>query len=129
MVVCTDVGDAAREVAEYLSGFSYLWSTERGLQDGIWEVLERSGFAVQRELALTRRDRPDFTVEVGGFRVVVEVKIAGPLNTVLRQLGRYAEHPDVKGIVLASGKRTLLAGVPPLLHGKPIALALTAGRL
>lgn len=121
-------GAGAISVAEYLSSFTYNWTTERELQEHVAGVLERR-FPTQREHALSRRDRPDFIVEIYGLTIAVEVKVAGAHNAVLRQLGRYAEHDGIAAIVLASGKRTLLAGVPRLIHTKPIALALLAGAL
>ncbi|MEB3023047.1 MULTISPECIES: hypothetical protein [Mycolicibacter] len=119
---------AATAVAEHLSSFNYNWMTERELQDHVATVLE-TRFPTRREHALSRRDRPDFLVESQGLTIAIEVKVAGAHNAVLRQLGRYAEHDGIAALVLASGKRTLLAGVPRQIHTKPIALALLAGAL
>lgn len=116
---------AALRVVDQLESFRYSWSSELELQDAIATALPP--FTVHRELSLSRRDRPDFIVEVDGARIAVEVKIKGSRNEVLRQLGRYAEHDDVAAVVLASGKRTLLAGIPAALHGKPVVVALLAG--
>ena len=119
---------AATLIAEHLSSFTYDWMTERELQDHVAAQLAPR-FTTHRERPLAPRDRPDFIVETSGITVAVEVKIAGAHNAVLRQLGRYAEHDRIAAVVLASGRRTLLAGIPPLLHSKPIAVALLAGAL
>lgn len=119
---------AAQLIADHLSSFTYDWMTERELQDHVAEILAPR-FCAQRERALSARDRPDFLVDIGGLTIAVEVKIAGAHNAVLRQLGRYAAHDEIAAIVLASGKRTLLAGVPSHLHSTPIAVALLAGAL
>lgn len=57
---------------------------------------------VSREHVLGPRDRPDFLID---GRIVVEVK--GPRHRapdVLRQLERYADHPRVEWIVLATSR-------------------------
>lgn len=119
---------AAQLLADHLSSFTYDWMTERELQDHVAAILAPR-YPAQRERALSARDRPDFLVDIGGLTIAVEVKIAGARNAVLRQLGRYAAHDEIAAIVLASGKRTLLAGIPSHLHSKPITVALLAGAL
>jgi hypothetical protein len=119
---------AARQIVECLGAQLYAWCDERELQDLVAQQLA-SSFQVCREKALSQRDRPDFLVTAGGFTVAVEIKVAGAANAVLRQLGRYAAHDAVSAVVLGSGRRTLLAGVPAVIHGKPIAVALLAGGL
>ena len=114
----------AERLATYLSGFDYRWSTELELQDAMWEVLKRrfpDEFpVVQREGQLSPQDRPDFIVDVGDTCVAVEVKVKGSRNSVLRQLARYAAHDEVDAVVLASGKRTLAAAMPLMIHDKPL---------
>ncbi|OBC11404.1 hypothetical protein A5784_34975 [Mycobacterium sp. 852013-50091_SCH5140682] len=111
--------EAAEAVAEYLSGFTYQWTSEVELQQAIWDVLPVR-FLAERERALSSRDRPDFMVNVHGLSVAIEVKVAGARNAVLRQLGRYAEHDTVDAIVLASGRRVLAAAIPEIIHTKPV---------
>ncbi|BCI84682.1 hypothetical protein MTY66_63070 (plasmid) [Mycolicibacterium sp. TY66] len=118
---------AAAAVADHLGRFTYRWTNEIELQQAIWDVLQ-SRFVADRERALSRRDRPDFIVDVDGVSVALEVKVAGARNAVLRQLGRYAEHDTVDAIVLASSRRVLAAGIPAAIHGKPV-LAIYLGGL
>ena len=79
-----------------------------------------SGWA--REVRLSAQDRPDFVVvadDAGAELIVVEVKKARAREAnTLRQLARYAAHPDVVAIVLASAKAMT---VPPEINGKPVA--------
>ncbi len=119
---------AARDLAAHLSSCLYEWTAERDLQDAVADRLGQR-YAVCRERALPGRDRPDFLVETTGFGVAVEVKVNGSRTAVLRQLGRYAAHREVGAVVLASGRRSLLAGMPAMIHGKPVAVALLAGGL
>ncbi|MEE3755241.1 hypothetical protein [Mycobacterium intracellulare] len=123
----TPGADAAAAVADHLGRFTYRWTSEIELQEAIWGVLQ-SRFVAERERALSRRDRPDFMVDVDGVAVALEVKVAGARNAVLRQLGRYAEHDTVDAIVLASSRRVLSAGIPAVIHRKPV-LAIYLGGL
>jgi hypothetical protein len=120
--------EAAQAVADHLCSFTYRWTTEAELQEAIWDVLPAK-FAADRERALSRRDRPDFIVDVDGLSVAIEVKVAGARSAVLRQLGRYAEHDQVDAIVLASGRRVLAAGIPEIIHAKPVLAIHLGGRL
>ena len=90
------------------------------------EVLRDAGFAVERERVLSSRDRIDFVVE---GCVGVEVKVKDSRARVIRQLGRYAEHPALGALVLASAQRELVAGIPDEVHGVPVRVAVLKGRL
>lgn len=111
--------DAALVVANDLSGFTYRWTTEAELQAAMHTVLVER-FHTDREKALSRRDRPDFLVNVGMFTVAIEVKVQASRSSVIRQLGRYAEHSSVDALLFASGRRTLVPAMPQEIHGKPL---------
>ena len=119
---------AAIEIAHHLERHTYRWTTERQLQDGIAEVLA-TRFDAHAEHALSQQDRPDFWVTVGGFHVAVEVKIRGARTPILQQLGRYAAHDSVDAVLLASGKRALLVGIPTEIHRTPVVITHTKGPL
>lgn len=119
---------AAIEIAHHLERHTYRWTTERQLQDGIAGVLA-TRFEVYAEYALSQQDRPDFWVAVRGYHVAVEVKIRGARTPILQQLGRYAAHNSVDAVLLASGKRALLVGIPAEIHGTPIVVTHTKGPL
>lgn len=103
-----------RLVCAALTGHSFRFSSERDLQDGIEQVLNRLSIANKREARLTNEERVDFLVG----RVAVEVKTAGNRVSVMRQLSRYAQCEDVDAIVLVTAKQTL--GCPASIGGKPI---------
>lgn len=115
----TTPADAALVVANDLAAFTYRWLTEADLQEAMHGVLVPR-FHTDREKALSRRDRPDFLVNVGMFTIAIEVKVKAPRNTVIRQLGRYAEHDTVDALVFASGRRVLVPTIPSEIHGKPV---------
>lgn len=99
---------------------------EKQVQNRIEKRLVAAELEFQREFRLDPRDRPgrersqdrpDFFV---GGCVAIEVKLKTPRTTVLRQLGRYAEHGQVKAIVLASTSFTTLQGMRVDIHEVPV---------
>lgn len=115
----TDPAGAAPDgldgLAALLGGYRYRFHSERDLQDGIERVLQARRITYRREQALSTPDRPDFLVG----DVAVEVKIKGALADLLRQIGRYASHASVGGI-LVIGTTIWLPRVPPILFDKPV---------
>ena len=103
------------EVASLIERSPGRWADEEQLQEHLDSVLAPAGF--EREV-VAGADRFDFAAE----GLVVEVKVAGSPATVLRQLLRYADRPDVEGLVLVSTKASLGA-VPAEMMGKPVAVA------
>lgn len=91
-------------------------STEKHLQAEIEEVLLKAGFPFEREKRLSDRDIPDFLI---ARSVVIECKIRDKSRKidVFKQLQRYAQHPCVGSIVLASN---MAMGLPPEINGKPV---------
>jgi hypothetical protein len=117
---------AAADVASRIANTDCEFSCEADLQAALHVTLA-SYYPVVREWRLSVRDRVDFLVSTGTARVAVEIKIQGARNPVLRQLGRYAAHDQVDALVLASTRRVLLHAMPPVVHGKPVAVALVGG--
>ena len=115
-------------IVEHLGSGVYDWIDERGLQDGVADRLAQR-FIVRREKALSARDRPDCLVTHYGYTVAIEAKVQGAHNAILGQLGRYAAHAEVDAVVLASRRRTLLAGVPTAIHPPPVAVVYLGGGL
>jgi hypothetical protein len=112
----------AADVVRALDTVRFSATTERRLQYGIAAVLE-SQFpgAFEREVALTMRDRPDFLNRADG--IVLEVKhgaSGGSVRDVFAQLQRYAEHPMVRTIVLATPSRRVATAIPPMVGGIPV---------
>lgn len=112
---------SAAKVAAILRGWDYLDNDEYALQEAVTEALRRAGMAPQREVPLTARDRID--VLVG--HIGVEVKVAGTVDTVRRQLRRYAICPNIDELVLVTTRvvhtRIHGVGVPlvvvPIMRG------------
>lgn len=106
-----------REIAELLGRGCFPLRRESDCQIKIDEHLRAGlpGVEVLREHRLSARDRPDWFID---GRIVVEAKVNGAVRSaIVRQLARYAEHDQVQGIVLATGKSILL---PPTVNGKPL---------
>jgi len=85
---------------------------EDDAQVRIGEVLTAAAIPFMREHRLTPADRPDFWLD----GLVIEVKLRAVRMAVLRQLVRYAIHPDTKAILLVTGTAM---GLPPEIEGKP----------
>lgn len=101
-------------------------STEKHLQSGVEQALTKVSICFEREKRLSDRDIPDFFVKGG---VVIECKMRNKARKidVYKQLCRYAGHPEVTAIVLASN---ISMGLPPEINGKPVyAASLSRGWL
>lgn len=105
---------SAAEVRLVLEAGRYDLTDEYAAQAGIEAdmVAVFGAEAVSREHRLGAADRPDFLV---AGTIVVEVKHfrSRPAST-LRQLARYAAYPEVKAIILATGRAM---NCPTLLNG------------
>lgn len=107
-------------VADVLSIMPLRIATEAVLQADIDALLRRmDGAAVEREVALSTKDRIDFLVGDRLVTVGIEVKIGGSFADVTRQLYRYAEHDRIDGLLLVTSKRALIK-VPEAISGKPV---------
>jgi len=113
---------ALDQVSSAIRGHRFRYSDEEDLQEGIAAVLTAAGLDVQREVILDERDRIDLLVGSVG----IEVKVAGSAEDALRQLVRYAQHPEIEQLVLVTSQYQRL---PKVAGGKPlttISLALAA---
>ena len=110
------VPSTAAAVVRLLERYQLDLSTEKHLQAGVEAAFIESGQVFEREKRLSARDIPDFLVEGG---IVVECKLRGKSRKidVYQQLLRYATHPDVSAIVLASNS---VMGLPAEINGKPV---------
>ncbi|HZZ20079.1 MAG TPA: hypothetical protein VFE25_11945 [Opitutaceae bacterium] len=89
-------------------------SDEKRAQDDIADVLTQAGISFGREVRLSAADIVDFAA--GGL--VIEVKLHGARKKkVYRQLCRYARHPSVSALMLAS---SLSMGLPAVIEGKDV---------
>jgi ABC-type uncharacterized transport system substrate-binding protein len=122
MIDLHDPEGFAHTLAALLSGHRYRYSSETDLQAAIAKLLDRAGIDYRREFRLCELDRPDFMVG----DVAIEVKIDGSLASVVRQIARYAEHDEVRAIVLVS-TRAVHRSIPATFNGKPVVLASLLG--
>jgi hypothetical protein len=113
------------QVATALRRGRYRRGTEAILQQDIADLLTNlvgiSGF--KKEAKIGERERIDFLVSGG---IGIEAKLKWPARKIYRQLERYAECPDITGLILISGTAM---GCPDSLNGKPVyfvSLGLTA---
>lgn len=100
-------------------------TVESAVQEGVANVLSWGETAYEREVRLSDADRIDFLLADG---TGIEVKVAGSLPALLRQLQRYAQHDRVRALLVVT-TRTRLMALPEMLSGKPVAVAslLTGG--
>ena len=99
-----------------IAAFGYNFSTEEEFQTGLAKALASGGVEFRREVILSKRDRIDFMLDGG---VGIEVKIDGSISALTRQIFRYAELPEINGLlVVVSANR--LANLPTEINGKPI---------
>jgi hypothetical protein len=106
----------AVDIVRLLELYQFDLSTEKHLQAAVESAFLESGIVFEREKRLSPRDIPDFLVDGG---VVVECKLRGKSRKidVYQQLMRYAAHPEVTAIVLASNS---VMGLPEEIDRKPL---------
>lgn len=108
----------ATDVVRLLQRGRFDLSSEKQLQAGIQDVFISAGLPFKREYRLTAKEIPDFFVHDA---IAIECKVKGAKKMdIYRQLCRYADHPDVKILVLASN---VSMGLPPDINQKPVLVA------
>lgn len=110
-----DASAIAVRLVRLIEGHRLDLSTEKRLQADLADALERAGIPFEREKHLSDRDIPDFLVD-GGVAIECKMRGARKMN-IYRQLYRYAEHPEVRAIIMASN---VSMGLPPAINGKPV---------
>lgn len=113
------------ELLKTILGYSYPYGTELDLQNAVQDVLKDAGYCFRREHAIGQ-DRIDFLVNADGQSIALECKIAGGPSSVLEQLLRYADQPDVDGILLLTSRHTHRFNCNTL-NDKPFLIAWIAG--
>lgn len=100
------------ELTELLRATRIDLSNEKRAQAAVEQILKKAGIAFDREVRLTESDIVDFMVgDIG-----IELKLRGARKKeVYRQLRRYARHPRVGSLILASN---LSMGLPAQIEGK-----------
>lgn len=119
------------KVAEVFETRRFRFTDENELQEGLHTALGEDGHRFLREVILSPRDRIDLLeagVNLPGGAIGIEVKIAGTLGEISRQLARYAEQPRIGALILVTAKmqHTGLRAAQ-LTHGKPFRLVYVGG--
>lgn len=113
-----DTCSPSERVLHALAAGSFAYTDETSLQVEITTRLWYFNVAHRVEMRLDERNRIDFLTDDG---VGIEVKVAGSLDAVTRQLTRYAAAPEVRALVLVTTIAKHRA-VPTELGGKPVHL-------
>lgn len=106
-----------RRVATELTRYTYRFSDEKMLHDGIAAVLRGIGVDFMQELEADARNRFDFFI-VGG--VVIEAKIGGSFGAACHQCDRYMQLETVEAVALVTSKKW--PTVATRLRDKPFAV-------
>ncbi len=107
----------AEALVDFIETLRVPLTNERAAQTALADALNAA--PEEREVWLAEKDRIDFLLEHGlGIEMKLRRRWSKP--GVLRQLKRYAEHPDVKALILVTGMST---GMPATLNGKPVYVA------
>lgn len=94
------------QLRAHLAAGRYSFGNEDELQLAIADRLGAgTDWSFTREHALSKADRIDFWMFTAG--IGIEVKVRGGMSALIRQLHRYAQHPDVRGLLLVTSKPTL----------------------
>lgn len=107
-----------------IRGYSFWYSREAELQEGIYQALTLAGLEFVEQARLTPKERLDFLV--GG--VAVELKVAGGTRPLEAQLTRYCRLDEVTGVVVVTTRVRHLA-LPRVIEGKPVELIGLAGAI
>lgn len=104
---------SVRHILDLLAGLRLPLSTEKRLQGAIADEFDRAGVVYDRECRLSNSDIIDFRIgDIG-----IEVKIKGAKRSIYHQIERYAEHSDIKELILISN---VAMGFPAEVKGKPV---------
>lgn len=123
MTAATSVEETVERISRCIMRHSFLHADEDALQAGIAEALDQAGFAAEREVRLSDRDRIDLLVgDVG-----VEVKTNGTSIAAFRQCQRYAHSPRVAALILVT-TRAAHTDLPATVGGKPLTVLPLLGR-
>ncbi len=113
------------QIAEELREWSFTSiSVEAELQLEIGIVLGKMGHKFLREYVLNARSRIDFYLP--DHKIGIEVKVAGGVNQVMRQIHRYNACDPIDGVILVTSRTTHTA-MPTELNSKPTRVVFIGG--
>jgi hypothetical protein len=103
----------AERIISVLKGRRFILSDEKQLQQAIADIFKAAKIPFARERRLDHKNITDFRFDCGFF---AELKIKGSPKAIYKQCERYCEFPDVKSLLLITGKRMNLSKE---IKGKP----------
>ena len=99
-------------------------ANEAGLHLEIGHVLTSIKCKYSREHVLGAQSRIDFYLPE--HKIGIEVKVAGSVNQVMRQIHRYNGHDQIDGVILITS-RSRHTSIPMDLSGKPVRVVFIGG--
>lgn len=90
------------ELIELLRSYQIPFGNEAAMQEGIEQILKAEGVKYSREHVFGPRDRIDFLIG----RIGLECKVDSSKAVVAAQLLRYAERPEIDGLILVTSRHT-----------------------
>lgn len=91
-------GELVKAIQDACARRRWVVPDEVALQDRFAQLLAQNDIPFQREVRLNPTDRIDFVVGVIG----IELKVKGPVGSVLRQLNRYAASGRFSDLVVVT---------------------------
>jgi len=118
------------DVAKHLRSYRFRWHNEASLQKAVHLALKSGPWKVDREHRLSESDRVDFYLtSADGLRLAVELKVQGDMESVQRQVARYAASTKVDGVLLVSTSNRLAIGLADTASDKPVRSVVLSGGL
>ena len=102
-----------------LQSKAYDYIDEKRCQDQMEEHFSELGIGFIREFRLDEHSRIDFFFPNSGIGLEVKAGKSWSRMKVYRQVERYTKSPDIRGVILATGRAQTL---PALINDKPIRL-------
>lgn len=102
------------DICRVLCNARYHYHSEKGLQQGVNQLLSELGVNFRPEYSLSPRNRIDFLIETLG--IGIECKVDGTLNALLRQISRYAATGKISDLIVLT-TRSIHQRIPTQLHG------------
>ncbi len=122
--------DMMDDVAKHLRSYRFRWHNETSLQKAVHLALQSGPWKVEREHRLSESDRVDFHLtSADGLRLAVELKVQGDMESVQRQVARYAASTKVDGVLLVSTSNRLAMGLVDTASDKPVRSVVLSGGL
>ena len=112
---------ALTALVQVLERYRYRFSDELQIQAGIAQALEADAILFEREKIPCPTCRFDFWCPEP--LLVIEAKVHGSYASALRQVERYVQLPECRGVVIASSRPWANTATSQVLHGKPVVLA------